>query len=117
MEKHRGCPHVVEVFQAELDTFTNDTLILRNGWTYQVRGQLHNGIVIERGGEALVGQFDSVAGNARETYLEGVAVGADGLHLDRFTRRLHWGDDRFSGEIERNTEYVGVFDVELVVFV
>ena len=41
-----------------------------------------------------------------------VTLGAHGFNMDRLTRRLGRGDDRFGGEVERNTQDIGVLDVE-----
>ena len=46
-----------------------------------------------------------------------VAFGADGFHLDCFTRRLRRGDDRLGREIEGNAEDVGIFGVEEILLV
>ena len=117
VEQQRGGPHVVQVFQTEFDALADDAFVLRDGGADQIGRQLQDGIVIELGGEALLGQFDAVAGDAREADFERVAVGADGLHLDGLAGRLRRSDHRLGREVERNPQHVGVFDVEQVVFV
>ena len=62
--------------------------------------------------EPLLGQLHAIAFDARKADFERVALGADGLDLNRLARRLRRGDDRLRGEVEGNAEDVGVFDVE-----
>ncbi len=112
MEEQRGLPQIAQVFERELDTFTDDAFVSRDGRADQVGRQLQDGIVIELRSQPFLRQFDPVAGDTREADFERVAVGTNGLHLDGFARRLRRSDDRFGGEIERNAQDVGVFDVE-----
>ena len=83
----------------------------------EVGRQLEHRVVVEVGGEPLLGQLDAVALDAREADLERVALRAHGLDLDRLARRLRRRDDRLGGEVERNAEDVGVLDVEQALLV
>src|SRR6185312_6613020 len=47
-----------------------------------------------------------------KTNFEVVAFGPNSFDLNRFTRRLRWGDNRFRSEVERNAKNVGIFDIE-----
>ena len=67
--------------------------------------------------EPFLGQFDAVALDAREADFERVALRPHGLDLNRLARRLRRSDDRLGGEVERNAEDVGIFDVEQPFFV
>ena len=78
----------------------------RSGREFQDR------VVVEVGRQPFLGQLDAVAFDAREADFEGVAIGADGLDLNRLARRLRRRNDRLGGEVEGNAEDVGVFDVE-----
>src|ERR1035438_2949136 len=95
----------------------DNAFVLRNGRADQVGGQLQDGVGSEFGLKSLFGQIHTIAGDPRKADFELVAVGAHGLHLDGFARRLHRSDDRFCGEIERYPQHVRVLHVELVVFV
>ena len=91
--------------------------LLRVGGADEVGRQLQDGVVVELGGQPLLGQFDAIALDAREADFEGIALGPHGLDLDRLARRLRRRDDRLGGEVEGNAEDVGVFDVEQALFV
>ncbi len=47
----------------------------------QIRGQLQDGVVIERGGQPFFGQFDAIAFDTREAELERIALGPHSLEL------------------------------------
>ena len=78
----------------------------------EIGAEHQDGIVVEVGGQPFFRQLDAIAFDARETDLERVALGADGLDLDRLARRLRRRDDRLRGEVEGNAEHVGVLHVE-----
>ena len=78
----------------------------------EIGRQLQDRVVVELGRQPLLRQLDAVALDAREADLERIALGAHGLDLDRLARRLRRRDDRLGGEVERDAEDVGVFDVE-----
>ena len=90
---------------------------LRDGRADQVRRQLQDRVVVEFGREPLLGQLDAIALDAREADFQSIALGPHGLDLDRLAGRLRRRHDRLGGEVERNAEDVGVFDVEQAFFV
>ena len=92
--------------------FADDPGVLRLGGTDEVGRQLQHGVIVEVGGEPLLGQLDAIAFDARKADFERIAFGPHGLDLDGLARRLRRGDDRLGGEVERNAEHVGIFDVE-----
>ena len=106
-----GVPHVGQVVQAEVYGLANDARVLRDGGANQVRRQHQHGICIELCRQTLVGQLNPVALHAGELNLQCVAVLLC-THLYRLTRRLGLGDHRLGGEVKRDTQHVGVFDVE-----
>ena len=112
VEEQRGRPHVAQVFEVEIDTLADDAGVLRDRRADEIGRQLQHGVVVEFGGQPLLGQFDAVAFDAREADFERIALGPHGLDLDRLARRLRRRDDRLGGEVERNAEHVGIFDVE-----
>src|SRR5579871_943594 len=96
----------------QIDALADNPLDARDRRADQGRSQFQNGIVVEFGGEPLLGQVDTVSLDARETDLEGVAIGTYGLHGDGLAGRLRGCDDGLGVEVEGNTEDVGVFDIE-----
>jgi hypothetical protein len=85
---------------------------LRDGGADQIGREVQDRVVVEGRREALLGQLDAVAFDAREADFQGVAVRADRLDLHRLARRLRRRDDGLGGEVEGDAEDVGVFDVE-----
>ncbi len=79
--------------------------------------ELEDRVVVELGRKPFLGQLDAVAFDAWEADLERVALGAHGLDLDRFARRLRRCDDGLGREVEWNAEDVGILDVEQAFFV
>ena len=75
------------------------------------------GIRREGGGNSVLREFDAVAGDAGKANFEAVAVGTDGADGDGLSGRLGRGDNWLGVEVEGNAEDIGVFDIELVVFV
>ena len=78
----------------------------------EVGGEFQDGVVVELGGQPFLRQLDAIAFDAGEADFESIALGTDGLDLDRLARRLRRGDDRLGREVEGNAEDVGIFDVE-----
>ena len=78
----------------------------------EVGAEFKDGVVVEVGCQPLLRQLDAIALDAGKADFERVALGADGLDLNRLARRLRRGDDRLRREVEGNAEDVGVFHVE-----
>ena len=114
---HLRRPHVAGVHQVEVDGLADDPGVARLGGAHEIGRELEDGVFVESGGEPLFRQLGAVALHAREADLEGIAVRADGLDLDRLARRLRWRHDRLRVEVERDAEHVGVLDVEEVLFI
>ena len=117
VEDERGRPHVAEVLEVQVHALADDAGVARDRWADEVGREFQDGVVVEVGGQPLLGQLHAVALDAREADFERIALGAHGLDLDRLARRLRRGDDRLGGEVERNAEHVGVFDVEQALLV
>ena len=111
-EEERGLPHVPKVPERHVHGLADDAGVARDGRSDQVGCQLEDGIVVEAGGEALLGQLDPVALDPREADFQVVAVGAHGLDLHRLPRRLWRGDDGLGGEIEGDAEDVRVLELK-----
>ena len=78
---------------------------------------MHGVIVGEAGLELLLGQLYEIAIQAREPDLQRIPLWRHGPHLHGGLHRLRLGGHRLGGEVERNTEHVGVLHIEQSVFV
>ena len=114
MEEQGGGAHVAEMFEIEVDAFADDAGVPRDRTARRVGGEFQDRVVVEVGGQPLLGQLDAIALDAREADFQRVAVGAHGLDLDGLARRLRRSDDGLGGEVEGNAEDVGVLDVEQI---
>ena len=112
MEDQRRLPQIAGVDEGQVDAFADDRLVARLGGANQVRRQSKCRFVVKLSLDALLGQFHSVALDARESNLERVAIRRDRLHLDSLAGRLRRRDDRSGVEVEGDAEYVGVLDRE-----
>ena len=95
-----------------IDVLADDPLVLGDRGADQVGRQLQHRIGAEAGRQALVRQLDAVALDPREADRQRIPVRADGLHPDGLPRQDRFDYDRLGGEVERDAEHVGVFDVE-----
>ena len=71
-----------------------------------------NRVVVECCVQPLGGQFHAIALDARKADFQLVAIGANGLDLDRLAWRLRRGHDRFRREVEGDAQDIGIFHVE-----
>ena len=117
MEQQGRAPQVAGVHQVEVHALTDDALVAGDGRSYKVGGQVQRLIGGEGRFQALLRQLDTVAGDAREADLAGIAFGADGLDLHGLARRLRRSDHRFCREVEGDAEHVRIFDREHAVVV
>ena len=105
------------MLQVQIHAFADDARIPCDGRANQIGAEFENRIGGEGGREALLGQFDAVAFDARELDFKAVSLRAHGLDLNRLTRRLRGSDNGFGREVERNAEDVCIFNVEEVFFI
>jgi hypothetical protein len=83
-----------------------------DGWPDQIGRQFQHRVVVEFGGQAFFGKFDSIALNSRKGNFQGITIGPDGVNADRFARLGRRCHDRLGGEIEWDTEDVGILDIQ-----
>ena len=105
------------MLKIHIHAFANDAGVASDGRADEVRGEFQNGIVVEAGREAFLGQFDAVAFDARKADFERIALRTDGLDLNRLARWLRRSDDGLGREIEGNAEDIGIFDIEETFFI
>ena len=117
VKNQRGPAQVSGMDQVEIDSFADDPLIVRDGWSHEVGRERQRGVVVERGREAFFREFDAVARDTWETNLADVAIRGRGLDLHGFSRWLRRNDDRLGCKVERDAEHVRVVHVEQAVFV
>ena len=116
-DQSRGT-HLLEMLETQVHPFADDPLVSRDGGSDQIGGELQGRVLVEGGGQPLLGQLDAVPLHARKSNLARIALRRDRLDLDRLARRLRRRGDHGTGrEVERDAEHVGVFDVEHVLFV
>ena len=117
VEDHSRGTHFLEMLQAQLHAFADNTLVEGSGWPHQIGGELQGRVLVERRRQPLLGQFDAVPLHARKADFACIALRRDRPDLDRLARRLRRGDHRAGREVERDAEHVGVLDVEQVLFI
>ncbi len=105
-------PHVPKVPERHVHGLADDAGVARDGRSHQVGGKLEDGIGVEAGGEALLGQLHAVALDPREADFQVIPIGAHGLDLHRLQRRLGRGDDGLGCEIKGDAEDVRVLGIE-----
>ena len=114
VEEQRGATQIAGVNQIEINTFTDDALVLGNRRADEIRGQLQHGIVVELRGQPFLRQFDAIACHTGKADFEVIAVGTNGLDVDGLAGRLRGRDHRLGGEIEGNAQHIGIFHIEQV---
>ena len=117
VEQECGGPHVAEMLKIHVHALAYDAGIVGDRRSDDVWGEFEDGILVELGCEALLGQIDAITFDAREANFERVALGSHSLDLNRFARRLGRRDDGLGREVEGNAEHIGVFDIEQAVLV
>jgi hypothetical protein len=105
------------VLEAQVHGLADDAGVPCDRGSDQVGRQHQRGVVGEPGRQTLPGQLHSVPCDAREADLQGVALGAHGLDLNRLPWRLGRRDDGLGREVEGDAEDVGVLDVEQALLV
>ena len=108
----RGLSHVIQVFEAQIDTFADNAGVPSNRRTDQIGSQFQHGIRGELGFEPFFGKFDTIALHSGERDFQVVALWTHRLDLNRFSRRLRRSDNWLSVEIERNSKYICIFNVK-----
>ena len=71
VEQQRGAAHVAGVNKVEINTFTDDALVLGNRRADKIRGQFQHGIFIELCGQPFLRQFDPIALQHGESGFQG----------------------------------------------
>ena len=111
VKQQRRPAHIFQMLQAEIDILADDSLVLGNRRTNEIRGQLQHRFVIKLRGQPFLRQFDTVALDAWEPDFEVVAFRANGFHVNCLAGRLRRRNDRLGREVERNAQHIRVFDV------
>ena len=83
----------------------------------QIGGELQHRVLVEVGRQTIFRQFNAIAQDTRETDFEVIAFRSHGSDVDGLTRPLRRGDHWFGREVERNTQDIGIFHIEQVVFI
>src|SRR5439155_9402993 len=112
MEKNGRAAQVLKMGEGQVNSFADDALIADDGGSDQVRIQLKYRVPRELGSQAFLWQVDAIAFDAREVDFERVPIGAHGIDAYRLPRLSRWRDHGLGREVERNTQDVGVFDIE-----
>ena len=110
--QERVPPEPVRVHEREVDALADHALDAHPRGADEVGREGHRRVVVELGGEPVVGELDAVPLHPREADLAGVALRGHRLDLHGLAGRLRLHDDGLAGEVERDAEHVGVLDVE-----
>ena len=117
MVDQRRRAQILAVDQTQVDAFADDPGVVGDGRTDDLRREHERRVVVERCVHVLFGQFHAVALDAREADLAGIPLRRDRPDGYGLARLRLFGHHRLGGEVERDAEHVGVFDVEQAVFV
>ena len=100
------------MFQRQIDALTDKTLVAGFGRADEIWGEFQRAVGCELRFEPLLRQFGAIALDPRKADFERVAIGADGVDMDRVIGLGRLGLNGRRGEIERDAENVGIFYLE-----